>query len=183
MGLVVSFAGRIGSGKSSVTTALADVLGWRRAAFGDYLRAEIARSGGDPESRETLQNVGQSLVDSDPEAFCRAVLESVGFRPGEDLLVDGVRHVDIQSIIRDLVAPSEARLVYLAADDSTRVHRVSNRLQGRQDFLRAEQHRVEAELAEVLPSKADAVMDAHADLAQLVERCRDLIAGWGSNVA
>jgi dephospho-CoA kinase len=181
MGLVVSFAGQIGSGKSSVTVALADVLGWRRTGFGDYLRAEIARRGGDPGSREALQDLGLSLVEGEPGVLCRKVLESAGFQPGGNLLVDGVRHFEIQTIIRSIVDPSEARLIFLATDDGTRLRRVSNR-RGRQEYLRAEQHRVEAELTIALPSKADAIVNADGDLAQVVDRCRDLIAGWRSHL-
>src|SRR4051794_36648427 len=97
-GLVVCFAGQIGSGKSSVSRRLGEALAWPRAAFGDYLRAELGRCGGAPESREQLQDLGQRLVDEDPSRFCSSVMSSNGFKPGGDLLLDGVRHVEIQRI-------------------------------------------------------------------------------------
>src|SRR3982751_2032964 len=86
MGIVVSFAGRIGSGKSSVSNVLAEALGWPRAGFGDYLRDELRRRGGDMASRQALQDLGQSFVEVDPEAFCRSVLGRVckGFQPESD---------------------------------------------------------------------------------------------------
>lgn len=91
MTVLVCFSGQIGSGKSSVSVAVATALGWSRTGFGDYLRAQIVQAGGDPHSRETLQDLGQRLVEADPEEFCRSVLNDGGFRPGEDFLIDGVR--------------------------------------------------------------------------------------------
>jgi gluconate kinase len=181
MGLVVSFGGRSGSGKSSITAALAEALGWRRASFGDYLRLEIARRGGDPGCRKAQQDLGLSLVENDVEDFCRAVLDCAGFQPGDDLLVDGVRHVKAQESIRSIVAPSQARLVYLASDDGTRLQRVSTRPDGRGDFLRADLHRVEVELIEIIPSWADAVLDSSGDLSEAVDCCHSLIVKWRSS--
>ena len=106
MGLVVCLAGQIGSGKSSVTRALGKALGWPATGFGDYLRCELTRRGGDPSSRRGLQDLGQQLIDSDPEGFCRAVLGAGDFTAGSDLLVDGVRHTDILRRLKRLVAPS-----------------------------------------------------------------------------
>jgi hypothetical protein len=117
-GLVVCFPGRMTSGKTSVTKALAQRLGWPRVAFGDYVRAQLVQRGGDPASREALQNLGQRLVDEDVEGFVREVLCSGGFRPGDNLLIDGVRHVDIQTLIAKLVQPSRTFLVHLAVDDA-----------------------------------------------------------------
>ena len=83
------FPGQIGSGKSSVSAAVAAaVLSWRRAGFGDYLRAEIERAGGDPTSREALQELGQHLIEADAEAFCRSVLDAGGFTPGDDFVIE-----------------------------------------------------------------------------------------------
>ena len=83
MSLLICFSGQIGSGKTSVSAAVAEALGWRRTGFGDYLRSEIERLGGDPSSRQALQDLGQKLVDEDPTAFCREVLLAGGFRPGD----------------------------------------------------------------------------------------------------
>lgn len=178
MALVVCFSGQIGSGKSSVSRRLADHLAWRRASFGDYLRAEILRQGGDPESRQALQDLGQALVDRDPEGFCRSVLSSVSFQPGGDLLLDGVRHTTIQRIIRRLVAPSICRLIFLTTDDEHRLGRVRARLRGLEDDPRAQAHRVEAELRDSLPAISDVVIDANRDLSDVVSACVQAIGRW-----
>ena len=178
MGLVIAFAGEIGSGKSSVSKALETALGWPRVSFGDYLRAEVGRRGGNPNCREALQELGQSLVDIHPESFCRSVLRMVNFRLGGDLLVDGVRHVNIQVIMRRLVLPSETKLVYLAADSNTRYERVRDRTGGQSDFARATQHRVEGEVKDCLSRIADAVVDTRNDADDPFEVCLRLIRTW-----
>src|SRR6478609_5730788 len=102
-GLVVCFSGRIGSGKTSVTDALSNALGWPKAGFGDYLRERIKREGGDSTSRQALQDLGQSLVDSDADGFCADVISSASFVPGGNLVLEGIRHVDIYRRIARLV--------------------------------------------------------------------------------
>jgi hypothetical protein len=174
-GLVICFSGRMTSGKTSVTAALAQRLGWRRAAFGEYVRAQLARQGGDSAPRETLQNLGQSLVDADPEGFVRAVLASAGFIPGDNLLIDGVRHVDIQTLIGKLVHPSRAYLIHLAVDDVHAYARSEGRPQGRAEIVHAEAHRVESDLKQALPKRADQVIDATASLELVVGACLDAI--------
>lgn len=178
-GLVVCFAGKIGSGKSSVSRRLAEGLAWPRAAFGDYLRAEISRLGGDPESREQLQNLGQKLVDEDPSRFCRAVMMSSGFVPGGDLLLEGVRHVRIQRIVAELAHPSQTKLVYLAASEDERLKRVAEHVDGESDFDRASTHPVETELETSLPKITDILIDGAAPVDEVVNQCLSAMASFG----
>jgi dephospho-CoA kinase len=177
MTMLVCFSGQIGSGKSSVSTVVATALGWRRTGFGDYLRAEIVRAGGDPHSRESQQDLGQRLVEADPEAFCRSVLTAGGFTPGDDFLIDGVRHVEIFRILARIAAPSTARLLFLNAGEAHRLARVSDRAD-KDDFARAATHRVEAELSIDLPALADAVIDATRPFEDVVADCVAIVRTW-----
>lgn len=181
MPLVVCFAGQIGSGKSSVTRTLAEALGWQRAGFGDYLRTELERRGGDVTSRDALQDLGQSLVDKNAEGFSRVVLALADFQPGTDLLVDGIRHIEIYRSIQRLVAPSQAKLVYLAADNATRLKRVTERAGDRTNLEQAEKHPAESELKWSLPSVADSVIDATAPLELVLKDTLDAFARWGAD--
>jgi dephospho-CoA kinase len=52
--VVLTFAGRIASGKSTLSRQIAVTLGWPWASFGDYVRAEATRRGFDPTSRTAL---------------------------------------------------------------------------------------------------------------------------------
>ncbi len=183
MPLVVSFAGQIGSGKSSVSQALATTLNWPRAAFGDYLRKLAVRQGLDAANREVLQDLGQFLVEQDSRSFCRAVLLDGGFSPGINMLIDGVRHVEIQHDITALVAPSPTKLIYLGAGQDERLVRISARSGGQSDFNRAESHLVESELGRGLPEVADAVIDAERELSAVVRECETQIRNWLSEVS
>ncbi|MHB1955446.1 MAG: hypothetical protein ACYCOU_17050 [Sulfobacillus sp.] len=160
-----------------MSSAVAVALGWRRAGFGDFLREEIVRTGGDPQSREALQNLGQRLVKTDPEAFCRSVLAAGGFTRGENFVVDGIRHVEIFRILGHIAAPSTARLLFLNVDETHRLGRVADR-PDKDDFARAVTHRVEAELREDLPELADLVVDATQPFDDVIANCLAHIRLW-----
>jgi cytidylate kinase len=182
MSLMLCFSGQIGSGKSSVSTAVAAALGWRRAGFGDYLRSEIARLGGDPNDRKALQDLGQKRVEDDSTAFCRDVLAAAGFQPGDDFVIDGIRHVAIFRVLTAVAKPSEAHLLFLGAAETTRNVRIQSRSDA-QDFTRASGHRVETELQDALPQCADAVVDAFQPFDQVVADCLDLARRWHQRCA
>jgi adenylate kinase family enzyme len=177
-GLVVCFSGRMASGKSSLSQILASTLGWSRAAFGDYVRTLVANRGGDPNSRQALQDLGQSLVDADPDQFCRDVLKSGHFDPGANFLLDGIRHVDIYNRVRTIVVPSRAILIHLSLDDAE----AQKRLEGRNDktdITLAEKHRVEAEIASSLPHVADRVVDASPAIQEVALQALSVISEFG----
>lgn len=177
MSLLLCFAGAIGSGKSSVSTAVADALGWPRTGFGDYLRSELRHIGGDPSSREALQKLGQERVEANPATFCSDVLSAGGYTPNINFVIDGIRHTDILAVLRHLATPADTRLIFLEAEESTRALRVQKRPDG-QDFKRASQHLVEAELRDELPAAADAIINSEQDLELVVEECLRCARHW-----
>jgi cytidylate kinase len=177
MSILLCFSGQIGSGKSSVSVAVAKALGWRRTGFGDYLRHEIARLGGDPSSREALQDLGQRRVDEDAALFCRDVLAAGGFQPGTDFVIDGIRHVSIFDILSKECVPTQARLLFLGAQEATRIARVELR-PDHADFARASDHRVEAELRDALPQRADGVVNANQPLEAVISDCLEFVERW-----
>lgn len=181
MSLLLCFAGQIGSGKSSVSSAVATALGWRLTGFGDYLRSEITRLGDDAHDRKALQDLGHARVDTDAKAFCKDVLTAGGFRPGDDFVIDGVRHVSIFDILVTVSAPSNARLLFLEACETTRTTRVEARADA-QDFVRATAHRVEADLRSALPQRADAVMNANQSLERVVSDCLNVVEHWKKQI-
>lgn len=177
MSLLLCFAGQIGSGKSSVSMAVSKTLGWRRTGFGDYLRSEITRTGGDPDDRKALQDLGQARVDDDAVKFCLDVLSAGCFKAGDDFVIDGIRHVSIFDILARVSKPSEAKLLFLGAGEAMRSARIQSRSDAG-DFSRASAHRVEADLSDALPVRADGVVDADQPLQRVVEDCHKLIRGW-----
>ena len=180
MSLIVCFSGKIGSGKSSVLAALGNKLHWKRTGFGDYLRAEIVKAGGDPSSREALQDIGKRLVESDPDGFCRAVLAYGDYQAGDNLFLDGVRHVDIFNLLKRIAAPADVRLIFLSVTDDVQRSRVTTRPDS-DDLVRAAGHTVESDLADSLPQRADININADQPLDEVVATCIHTIQSWMKN--
>ena len=177
--LLVCFSGKIGSGKTEVSTALARALACQSTSFGGYLRAQIAERGGDPECRRSLQDLGQSRIEQDTDLFCRDVLAAGGFVPGHDFVLDGVRHVAVLPHLARVAAPSEVRLIFLEAGLELRSIRAGERSgSARQDFNRAARHVVEADMEAGLPSAADAIVDGSLPVAEAVSECMVRIRNW-----
>jgi len=181
MSLVLCFSGQIGSGKSSISMAVASTLGWARVGFGEYLRSEIERIGGDPEARKALQELGQARVQSNATKFCRDVLAFGGYVAGDNFVVDGIRHLEIYDILASIGAPSHTRLLFLEAQEKTRLSRIRVR-DDMQDFMRASVHPVEAELQNQLPDRADGVVDASQPFERVVSDCLKLAEVWRSEL-
>jgi dephospho-CoA kinase len=126
MAIVVAIAGKIGSGKTTITKSLAKLLQWPRAGFGDYVRA-VARKRGESQAREHLQELGTQLLRNDPREFCKAVISSAEWRPGEGLIIDGLRHAETIGIIRELVSPAVLKIVLISVPEETRFQRLKER--------------------------------------------------------
>jgi AAA domain-containing protein len=178
-GFAISFSGRIASGKTTITQSLAEMLGWPRAGFSDYLRFILKERGNNAPTREQLQDLGQSLVTADPDQFCRNVLGLGGFVPGGNILLDGIRHVDIQRRIASLVEPSRAILIHLAADDELVERRTEQRGASEEEFKRASSHPVEQDLQQSLPSIADYSIDASHALPIVISDCLEALEKAG----
>jgi ribosome-binding protein aMBF1 (putative translation factor)/cytidylate kinase len=166
--LVVGFAGRIGSGKSTISIEVARALGWPRASFGDYVRT-VARSAGLGESREALQEIGASMIERGVDDFCRAVLAQSGWNAGEPLVIDGIRHAEVIESLRKLVAPLEMRVVYLDVKDEKRLNNLRKREDAVAEELElVEGHTTEEQVKNVLPELADLRLPGDRPLEELV---------------
>lgn len=163
--VVLAFAGAIGNGKSTVSAALAAALGCPRTGFGDYIREEAQRRGLDPTSREVLQVVGEQMVLAGWEPFCRAVLARGAWKPGESLVVDGIRHVKAVETLHMLVAPATLSLIYLEAPPTVRESRLRQKgITDDEQRHRIETHSTEVEVSTLLPRIADLRM--HSEVTQ-----------------
>jgi hypothetical protein len=58
-----------------------------------------------------------TLIEKDPEEFCRAVLAHYGWNAGEPLVIDGIRRVEVARALCKLVAPLEVRVIFLDVDE------------------------------------------------------------------
>ena len=177
--LLLCFSGKIGSGKTSTGMAVAEALGCGFTSFSNHLRNVAAALGGDPISREALQDLGQCQIEQDADLFCREVLAAGGFVPGKDFVLDGIRHVEVLPHLARIAAPSEMRLIFLKANAALRSIRARERsAKEAKDFIRAALHVVEADMEERLPMEAHAIVDGSLSGPVVIERCIELIENW-----
>ena len=152
---IIAFAGPTKSGKTTLAKKLAATLGFGFGSFGERVRKEAARRGLRHASRKQLQTLGEEMVKSDKNTFCQEVLQDADFRPGHGLVLDGIRHIDILSLIKDLVRPQTVRLVYVESPVADRVKRNRSDLPQIQEI---DSHPVERDAAR-LKSAADLFLD------------------------
>lgn len=168
--IVLGFAGSIASGKSTLSIKVASSLGWQRVGFGDYVRT-VAQRQGLGESREVLQTIGATLVNQGIEQFCSAVLAQVDWEPRQPLVVDGIRHAEVVSTLRQLVAPKKLLLVFVIVNESTREARLIERgLTHREQWQQFEAHSTESQVQTVLPGMADLTVDNTQKIEELVKK-------------
>ena len=162
---LVAISGRIGAGKSSIAKALAFVLECEVLSFGKFVRTQ-ANSVGAPETRESLAAVGQSLVDRDCEKFVAEALSFVGWRPGDRLVIDGVRHNRVRSALISNAAHQRFVHLHVHSRRSVRSRRIELRLESR-DVASLDRDPTEREVAR-LATLADVIVRGDGDLDRVV---------------
>lgn len=158
----IGVAGRISSGKSTVSERLAERLGLPRIAFGDYLRAQAQSRGLDTE-RPTLQALGAEEFESlRPDGLCRSAaqwarvnLDSTG------VVWDGVRHVAVADALRELQGPRAFYLIGLRPSEADRQRRVEAEAGSAQEREAWERDSTERELDAVF-ARADILIEAQS---------------------
>ncbi len=152
--LVLGFAGRIASGKTTISEASANALGFTWVSFGNYVRHVTKYIGLDANDRVVLQDVGNLLVKY-PQAFCTKVLEQAHYQSGEGLVIDGIRHKEVVDELRHLVAPTPFILIYISAENNTIVHRLRAAGRNQYDVNFVEQDSTEFQVKNILAHIAD----------------------------
>jgi dephospho-CoA kinase len=135
---------------------LAEVSGLPIISFGQYVKS-TATERGLPLNRETLQELGEELVASDPKGFTRSALASVDHKLGA--VVDGLRHRTVLSEIRSLALDVPTVVVFLEVADEIRLKRLRSRGMSADEILRADNHPMELSLENQLLPFADLVLD------------------------
>lgn len=170
-GVVIGIIGKIRSGKSSLSRGLSENLKWPYVSFGDEVRSITRRRGLNP-SREVLQTIGEELVAKGAKEFCEAVLAQAEWQPGQSLVVDGIRHLKIVGILRDVVRPSVLRLVYVKTADDVRESRLANGINEPEDIKRIEHHSTEQQVGTILPRLVDLTVDGEKPIGGLISEIR-----------
>ena len=166
--VIVAFSGGIGSGKSSVSKLVAELIGWPRVSCGDYVRS-VAMSRGLGLERGDLQLLGAELM-ADPTAFCKGVLDQANWEPGKSLLIDGIRHAEALDAIKVLVSPATTKSVFLGASSARRTEQT-----GIENMEELDSHSTELQVSD-LEHTADFVLDASQDPVSLAEQTATWIA-------
>jgi len=123
---LLAISGPIGSGKTTMAALLSQRLGWPRAAYGDLVRA-VANSRGLAHDRPHLQQIGAELIANGWAPFTRQVLDQAEWKPGDAVIVDGVRHAAAVTASRQITAPLPAIVIYLDILASTGIARARRR--------------------------------------------------------
>jgi len=117
------FSGRIGSGKTQVSKAVATALGLRWNSFGATIK-NIAVERNLPTARKDLQALGEKLVATEPEDLCRRVLLEAKPSGAQPIVIDGLRHRHIRDMLQRLLAPAALVVVFVDVPDATRLERL-----------------------------------------------------------
>lgn len=174
--MIITLAGAIGSGKSTLSTALAAAVGAHRAGFGDYVRHLAGELGLDVTNRTVLQDLGHLRVEADARGFLDGALAWSGHEPGADLVLDGLRHMKILAALhaRTQALNDPMVLVYLDTPIAVRQARVASRGISLDKVAADEQHAAELDLYEALRGAADLVLPGDRS----VEALRDEVLAF-----
>lgn len=154
---VLAFAGSIASGKSTISLNIAEALHWPYTSFSNYIR-NIAKLRGLEETREVLQDIGQSLIEEGWEPFCYSVLNETNWCPGAPLVIDGIRHIEAVNTLRLIVSPTKLLLIFVNTQESIREARLFKRDTENTNMQIIENHPTEAQVKTLLPQIADLIV-------------------------
>jgi dephospho-CoA kinase len=165
--VILALAGQIASGKTKLSSELAQRLSWKRGSFGDYLR-HIASVYGLPDSREHLQKLGDEIIQSSWSEFCQKVLNHSTWQSGENLVIDGIRHVEALENLKTICSPQLVHLIFINTANELRYARLQQRAAPElHELARYEQHSSETQ-SHVLKARADLVLDGSKSTEDLV---------------
>lgn len=167
---MIAFSGKIGSGKSAVSSLVASQLQFVKVSFGDYVRASVSAKGGDPQSRKELQDEGQRQVEANPKSFLSSMLEFHNWNSNTNVVVDGLRHTSVLFAMRDHFK-DQLFHIHLEVVDSLATERALERGDELSSLEGALEHIVETDVGSDLRLAADLVLDAEEPIETLVAAC------------
>lgn len=182
-GIVCGFSGRIGSGKTSVSKEIAHQLNWPRVSFGEYVENLAKEKNLDSSSRSILQNLGESLINDGIEKFCRSVIAQVKWRPGQYLVIDGIRHQAVMYKLKEIVAPSRFILIHIYVNEDHRLQRITQRdIINKNEWIKVNKHSTEKDAMFLLPQVADITINGEKTLNTIVGEILSYIRGLSNTM-
>jgi hypothetical protein len=130
-----------------------------------------------------LQEIGTELLKTGITGFCEGVISSCGWRPGDSLLIDGLRHIETVDPIRRLVSPTAFKIMLLTVSEATRYDRLKHRGEGQHEAIRLiETHSSEQQIDSVLAAAADLIINTDRPVSIIVAELVAWIATQGIDV-
>lgn len=167
MNLILCFAGRRKSGKTTLSKAISDERNWKRFSFGDYIRSKAKKMTEyqiitkKKDKRKFLQDLGSKLIEEQgPEKFVKEFFREQNWDNTENIIIDGVRHKEI--LFELLTYSLKAYMIFIKINDDTVRNRIPENDSTDEDFqqyLESEQHSTETQVIETLELYADKVID------------------------
>jgi len=168
----ISLSGKIGSGKSSLSSQISELTGMPKVSFGDYVRYLAKKTGRDPGDRSTLQDIGEELVSGDIVGFCWAVLGQSVHPIENGRVIDGVRHVAVLNCLRSIILPSQLIHFHIEVDSAVLEQRL--KIRGEEKINLS--HSTEVDVVERLSQNADYVLDGSRTIEALSADIRGILS-------
>jgi hypothetical protein len=167
--IVVCFSGRIAIGKTSASKALAEKLSCPWTGFGDYVRGVAIRRRLNPEDRDQLQSLGESIIKEHGfDWFCKEVIAAANWSGDRPLVVDGIRHEEAFRTIGRLLPTHRTVLIHLSVDSDEALRtRSAERGIGSENRAKWEAHSTERQVLSTLPAIANLVISANLALDEI----------------
>jgi len=158
----IIIVGEICSGKTTLAELLSNEMSMPLVSFGKYLRAVYDIPGDTPVERKRLQDIGDNLIRTDPEAFLKAVIDYFSDK-SKTLVFDGIRHLQIFDAVFKMAINSYS--AFLDIDYETRFHRylirenLQDSVSSRDEFSKISHHPVEVEIG-AIKNKCDILLNS-----------------------
>jgi hypothetical protein len=155
-----------GTGKTTLAIAAAERLGARHISVSGWLTAHLEACG-IASTSDALRAAGEEAA-SDPARLVEQSLRYSGWRPGESVVFDAIRHKDVLVALRAIVAPNPVFHVAVVLGENARVARLVRRGDvAAVEFGRG--HSTEIEIP-ALVRAADFVLDGGLTVDELILR-------------
>ncbi|KFM99109.1 hypothetical protein D0U04_20710 [Bacillus clarus] len=164
MNVVIGIAGKIGSGKSTLSNEIAKHLKCNTINTGDYFRA-ISLKRNLSTDRSTLQQLGNETISIGWDYFSKELLNFANWSNEKNLLIAGIRNVKLYEQLKKDIHPNKFYLIYIDTLDEVRRVRIKERVETEKklDF-----HPVEAQVEE-LKKFADLILDNNRQIDMVKE--------------
>lgn len=132
------FSGKIASGKTTISTALANYLGINRYTVSDYLKnyADIYYNGN--HSRDTLQKIGDIKRKEGYKKFCIDFLTFINYEKDMSFIIDGIRTIEFLEEMKLCLINEKVIHIFIEIDEKLRHERMLKR--NAQDQLYYQHH-------------------------------------------